>query len=119
MEQLMSTNESLTFHISQYDRNRAIRYKALPHFKGDDVSTVYFSMKNAAGAVVIDNAAAIIIDQSPFECEYEWGAGTTDTAGTFEGQFTCKLTDGSTLRLPTRLHITIVITESVNPSNPA
>jgi hypothetical protein len=63
-------------------------------------ATATFSMKNSAGAVAINKAAAVISDVTNKVVQYQWTALNTAIAGEFEAEFELTYADGRVETFP-------------------
>ena len=83
-----------TFEMKPGDRKRAIKIKTSDYAAGAKFAgaSVNFRMKDASGAVVVDGAGSVLDDNGILG--YAWGAGETDTVGTYRGEFVVTFSDG-------------------------
>ena len=84
-----------TFEMKSGDRKRAIKYKTSDYaassakFLG---ASVQFRMMDPSGTVVVNSAGVVLDDDGILG--YAWGAGETDTVGSYRGEFVVTFTDG-------------------------
>jgi hypothetical protein len=100
------------FNIKRGDTSPSIRFSLIPDDMTLAGATVRFQMRPIRGETVIDEPAQIITDSPPV-VQYNWQAGDTDTAGTFEAEFRVDYTDGSIETFPNRGFITVSINVDV------
>lgn len=75
-------------------------------------ASVRFHMRNAAGAVVIDEAA-IVTDEVAATVAYYWTAADTQTVGNFSAEFEVTYQDGNIETFPNASYIEIIITDDI------
>ena len=84
-----------TFEMKSGDRKRALKYKTSDHAAGSARflgASVQFRMMDPSGAVVV-SAAGVVLDDDGI-LGYAWGAGETDTVGSYRGEFVVTFSDG-------------------------
>lgn len=106
----------MAFTIKQNDTSPGIRTTL---YDGDgliqDITGnlgVTFHMKNAAGTVVIDEAATVV-DAAGGVVSYTFDATETATAGAFEAEFEVTYADGSIETFPNGSNIAITIVDDI------
>jgi hypothetical protein len=83
-----------TFEMKPGDRKRAIKFKTSDYKAGGKFAgaTVNFRMKDASGGVVVDGVGSVLDNNGIIG--YAWGAGETDTVGSYRGEFVVTFSDG-------------------------
>jgi hypothetical protein len=104
-----------TFYIKQHDRLPSLQATLLDG-NGQPINltgaTVTFTMVNAAGSVIVNDAAATVVNATAGVVAYAWGVSDTTNSGTFYGEF--EVTSGGLVeRFPNDGNITIIITAAI------
>jgi len=78
-------------------------------------SQITFSMRNSRNpsSVPINGAAGVLVNGPQGQIAFRWGAGQTDVAGTYEGEFKLTPAAGDAFRVPTSGYITVIIEPKV------
>lgn len=103
-----------TFQLKPGDRKYAIKYQLSDYSSGSGLLTggsVKFQMMDASGTTVIDAAGTILDDDGIVA--YEWGAGDTDTEGTYRAEFKVTFSDGLSQTYPSSGFIAVEISRDV------
>ena len=100
------------FFIKQNDTSPGLEVTLLPT---TDVTgaTIVFSMKNAAGTVVVNRQAVTIVTALTGIIRYPWIGADTATAGEFEGEFEVTFADSSIETFPNTSNLMITITDDI------
>ena len=100
-----------SFHIKQGDTSPSLVYALSPTSVVLSGATVVFNMRNrSTGVVAVSRAAAVIVTATGTPTvRYDWAAGDTATAGTYDGEFEVTYSDLSVETFPNASNITIVI----------
>lgn len=76
-------------------------------------STVLLIIRNQTTAEV-DTFAMSIVSATAGTVTYEWGAGETDTAGTYDAEIEVTFGDGTKQTFPTKEYLTVEIEAALN-----
>jgi hypothetical protein len=105
-----------TFFLKRGDTGPALQRQCLDE-AGDPLNitgaTVRFSMRARGGDVVVNRAAASIVDAATGIVRYAWQAADTDEAGAFDAEFEITYLDGSVETVPNAGMIEVTITGDI------
>jgi hypothetical protein len=102
------------FHLKRGDTSPSLLYRLIPQTVDLTGATARFSMKNAAGAVIINRRVATIVTAvgTP-TVRNDWQAGDTVALGTFFGEFEVEWPGGVIETFPNFGNIHIIIAEDI------
>lgn len=102
------------FHLKRGDTSPSLLYALTPTDVVLTGATVVFNMKDSAGTVVVNQAAAIVVTATGTPTvRYDWVSGDVDTAGEFLGEFEVTYSGGAKETFPNYGNIPIQIAEDI------
>lgn len=105
-----------TFYIKQNDTAPSIA-ALLKNPSGSAINltgaTVRFNMKSQSGTLLVDNATAVVVDESTGNVRYDWALGDTALAGNNYAEFEITYSDGGVETVPNDGYIRVKITPEV------
>lgn len=99
------------FYLKRGDTSPSLAFALEPTTTVLSGASVVFNMRDrATGTVKVTRAAAVIVTATGTPTvRYDWAAGDTATAGTYDGEFEVTYSDLSVETFPNASNITIVI----------
>lgn len=115
-----TVNGQRVFRIKQGDRQPSLYHTALDdltyervQLQGASGVTFKFRKKTASPSAAVSRAAVIVTAETG-ELRYDWGAGDTDVAGEYYGEFEVTYPSGGPRTFPTKGYIPFVIEKDLN-----